>query len=253
MSGTILVTGGTGTLGRAVVARLREAGAETRVLSRKPGPDRVVGDLDTGAGLDEAVRGVAVVVHAATRHGHDVAGTERLVAALRRTAPRAHLLYVSIVGVDRVPLPYYREKLAVEEVVRGSAAPWTIQRITQFHTLLDAVFAALARLPLMPVLAGTDVQPIDVGDAAARVAALALDPPGGRAPDLAGPQVRPMADFAAAWLAARGKRRRLLPVRLPGRIARGYRDGGHLAPEHADGTVTFEDFLAARPDRTRPR
>src|SRR6185312_2968622 len=137
VGGPVLVTGGTGTLGSAVVARLRAAGSEPRVLSRKAGPGHLVGDLDSGAGLDEAVRGAAVVVHAATRPGHDVAGTERLVAALRRSAPGAHLVYVSIVGVDRVPLPYYREKLAVEGVVEGAGAPWTIQRITQFHTLLD--------------------------------------------------------------------------------------------------------------------
>jgi uncharacterized protein YbjT (DUF2867 family) len=244
---TVLVTGGTGTLGRALVSRLRGAGTPTRVLSRRAGPDRVVGDLDTGEGLDDAVRGVAVVVHAATRFRHDVAGTERLVGAIRRAGTDPHLVFVSIVGVDRVPLPYYREKVAVERVVEGSGLPWTIQRITQFHTLLDMVFTPLARLPLlMPVLAGTDVQPIDVGDAAERLTALVARPPGGRVPDLAGPQVRSMADFAAAWLSARGLRKRLVPVRLPGRIARGYREGGHLAPEHADGTVTFDEFLSAR-------
>src|SRR5918994_2271606 len=67
----ILVTGGTGTLGRALVARLRADGYLPRVLSRRPGDDgRIVGDLETGAGLPEAVRGVDTIVHAATRFGH---------------------------------------------------------------------------------------------------------------------------------------------------------------------------------------
>jgi uncharacterized protein YbjT (DUF2867 family) len=243
---TILVTGGTGTLGRELVARLRGAGADPRVLSRKAGPDHAVGDLDTGAGLVDALRGASVVVHAATRNGHDVAGTERLVAAAREAGVRPHLIYVSIVGIDRVPLPYYQEKLAVERLVEVSGLPWTIQRITQFHTLLDMLFGAQRLLPVLAVLAATDVQPIDVRDAAERISALTSEAPAGRVPDLGGPQVRPMADLGAAWLAARGSRRRVLPVRLPGGIGRGFRDGGQLTPGHADGRITFEEFLGAR-------
>jgi uncharacterized protein YbjT (DUF2867 family) len=243
MSG-VLVTGGTGRLGGALVAQLRAAGPDVRVLSRRPGEQRVVGDLDTGAGLGEALRGVEVVVHAASRAGHDVAGTQRLLDAAGRAGVRPHLVYVSIVGVDRVPMPYYREKLAVERLVEGSGLPWTVQRITQFHALLDQVFSVSRWLPVLPVLAGTDFQPIDVRDAAGRLVALAGAGPAGRAPDLGGPQVRPMAELAAAWLAARGRRRPRLALRLPGGIGRGYREGGHLAPEHADGRITFEDYLA---------
>jgi len=54
-----------------------------------------------------------------------------------------------------------------------------------------------------------------------------------------------------AWLAASGRRRVVVPLRLPGAIARGYRDGAHLTPEHADGVVTFEQFLAARAEVAR--
>jgi uncharacterized protein YbjT (DUF2867 family) len=250
MDGPILVTGGTGTLGREVVAQLRGAGADPLVLSRRPGPGRLVGDLDTGAGLVEALRGVPVVVHAATRAGHDVAGTGRLVAAARAAGAEPHLVLVSIVGVDRVPLPYYREKLAVERVVEGAGLPWTIQRATQFHALLDMIFTVTRRLPVLPVLAATDVQPVDVRDVAGRLVALVAATPTGRAPDLGGPRVRPMADLAAAWRTARRSRRRVLPVRLPGRVGRGYRAGGHLAPGHADGRITFEEFLAAAPGTT---
>jgi len=245
MGAPILVTGGTGRLGGELVAQLRAAGSDVRVLSRRSGAQRVVGDLDTGAGLVEAVRGAEVVVHAATRAGHDVAATQRLLDAIDRTGGRPHLVYVSIVGVDRVPMPYYREKLAVERLVEAGGPAWTIQRITQFHDLLDQVFSVARWLPVLPVLAATGFQPIDVRDAAERLVALAGARPAGRAPDLGGPQVRPMAELAAAWLTARGRRRRVLPVRLPGGIGRGYRAGGHLAPEHAEGRITFEEYLEA--------
>lgn len=251
MDGTIVVTGGTGTLGRALVARLRDDGHEPRVLSRRPGPGRVVGDLDSGAGLEQALRGASVVVHAATRYRHDVAGTQRLVVAARRGGVSPHLVYVSIVGVDRVPMSYYREKVAVERVVEESGLPWTVQRVTQFHDLLDSLFTRLAALPVLPVLAEAAVQPIDVRDAAERFRELAAAGPAGRVPDLGGPAVRPMTELARVWLDARGSQRRVLPVRLPGAVARGYRAGGHLAPEHAEGRITFEEFLAARSARSR--
>ncbi len=249
---SILVTGGTGTLGRVLVARLRERGRVPRVLSRHAGEGRAVGDLETGAGVPEAVGGVDAVVHAASRPGHDVAQTETLLAALRAEgAQRAsgvapHLVFVSIVGVDRVPLAYYRDKVEVERLVAASGVPWTVLRATQFHDLLAKLVGTLGRSPVLPVLAGASFQPIDVRDVADRLVDLATGAPAGRAADLGGPQVHSMADLARAWAAATGRRRAVLPVRLPGRLARAVRDGGLIAPEHADGRITFAEFLAGR-------
>jgi len=246
MDGPILVTGGTGTLGREVVRRLRDAGQQPRVLSRRAGPGLTRGDLDTGAGLDESVPGVAVIVHAATRPGHDLGGVRRLLAAVRRGGACPHVVFISIVGADRVPLSYYREKVAVEEALAGSGLPWTLQRTTQFHALLDRLFGYAARLPVVPVPAGTCVQPVDAGEVAARLVALAWAAPAGRVPDLGGPEVRSFAELARLWLAARRGRRPVLPVRVPGRVAAAYRAGGHLVPEHAEGRVTFAEYLAGR-------
>ncbi|MDD7967254.1 SDR family oxidoreductase [Actinomycetospora lemnae] len=237
---TVLVTGGTGTLGRALVPLLDGP----RVLSRREGPGRVVGDLATGEGLDAALAGVGTVVHLASRPTGDATATARLVDAARR-AGAEHLVHISIVGADRIPLPYYREKVRSEQLVEGSGLPWTILRATQFHDLLAMLFRATARVGVLPVLAGTSFQPVAVGDVAARLADLVTGAPSGRAPDLGGPEVRAMDDLARTWARATGTRRPVLPLRLPGAIARGFRDGLHLAPEHADGVVTFEQYLAA--------
>jgi len=242
----ILVTGGTGTLGRTLVARLHEQGYVPRVLSRRPGPGRTVGDLETGAGIAEALRGVDVVVHAASRRGQDVAQARTLLAAARAEGV-AHLVFVSIVGVDRVPLGYYRDKVRVEQMIADSGVPWTVLRATQFHDLLVTLFAALGRSPVLPVLAGAWFQPVDVRDVADRLAALVVNAPAGRVPDLAGPQIRSMADLARTWARANGRRRAVLPLPLPGRLARAVRTGGLLDPAHADGRITFEEFLMGAP------
>ncbi|MFB7026419.1 MULTISPECIES: SDR family oxidoreductase [unclassified Streptomyces] len=241
---TILVTGGTGTLGRLVAERLREDGAEVRVLSRHARPYAV--DLREGTGLDAAVEGVDTVVHcASTPRGGDDRAARHLIEASRRAGVR-HLVYISIVGVDRVPLGYYRTKLAVEKMIEGSGLGWTVLRTTQFHDLVVEFLRNAARVPVVPLPAGVSDQPIEVAEVAARLAELAAGEPAGRVPDMGGPEVRPLAELARTYLNAIGQHRRLLNVPLAGKAYRGFRAGGHLTPERAVGKVTFEEFLAKR-------
>jgi uncharacterized protein YbjT (DUF2867 family) len=253
VTASILVTGGTGTLGRAVVQRLTaEPGTQVRVLSRRsapsgPGPaDWATGDLRDGRGVDAAVSGAGVIVHCATTLGKgDVDVARHLIDAARR-AGGPHLLYISIVGVDRVPVGYYKSKLEVERQVESSGLPWTVLRATQFHQLILRGCEMLARLPVLPVPAATSFQPIDAVEVAVRLAELATGPPAGRVPDVGGPEIRGAGDLARCYLKARGRRRGVLPVRLPGAVFAGYRGGYHLAPDHATGRVTFAQFLAER-------
>jgi uncharacterized protein YbjT (DUF2867 family) len=250
----VLVTGGTGTLGRHVVSRLLDGGHAVRVLSRRersaeawagaPAVEWAVGDLRAGRGVDAAVAGQQVIVHCATGRG-DVAAARQLLDAAR-SAGSPHLVYISIVGVDRVPFVYYRAKLEVERLVAASRLPFSILRATQFHNLVTAVFGAQRRLPVLMVPARTDVQPVDAGEVATRLAEIAAGEPVGRAPDFGGPEVRHGTDLARVFLAAHGLRRRVVSVWLPGKAGRGYREGGHLAPDRAEGRITFEQFLAAR-------
>ncbi|MFC5149424.1 SDR family oxidoreductase [Streptomyces aureoversilis] len=254
MNKPILVTGGTGTLGRAVVARLLADGLPVRVMSRRPrraGDDRpyewAVCDLAKGTGLDAALADVRAVVHCATNARNDVATTRRLVEAARRSGNQdLHLVYISIVGIDKVPLPYYRSKREAERIVRESGLPWTILRTTQFHDLVATMTTVQRRLPVVLTLSGVRVQPVEVTEVADRLVELVQGAPAGRVPDMAGPEVRDAHDLAAATLRATGLRRRVVPLRLPGKIARALRAGGILAPDRAVGKVTFEQHLAGR-------
>lgn len=231
----ILVTGGTGTLGRAVVPAL--AAEDVRIMSRR---GHVVADLSTGEGVAAAVAGADVVVHLATGYtrGRDVPAACRLVTAARR-AGVAHLVYVSIVGVDRVPNPYYRGKLAVERLLAEAGLPHTVLRTTQFHDLVRAYLAAASRLPVVPV-PDLRVQPIDVRDVATRLATLATGPPRGRVEDLGGPEVSTFDALARTYGA-----NRVVRYRLPGRVFRAYRDGGHLTGVPG-GEITFAQYLEER-------
>ena len=259
----ILVTGGTGTLGRLLVPRLRSCGAEVRVLSRRPpsaadGVEYVIGDLATGEGVPAAVAGAEVIVHCAGSVKGDADKARHLVWAAVRARVR-HLVYISVVGADRVPVVsavdramfgYFAAKRAAEQIVSGSGLPWTTLRATQFHEAIFTTLEQAARMPVVPLPTGFRFQPVDGSEVADRLTELALGQPAGLVPDLGGPRVYAMAELLRDYLQAQGKRRLVLPLRLPGRAARAYRAGANLAPDRAVGQRTWEDFLAARVART---
>lgn len=257
-----LVTGGTGTLGRVLVDRLLAAGRPVRLLSRRTRPaddqrpyEWAVGDLRTGAGIEGPLfDGVGAIVHCATSNGRgDIEATERLAGAAVRGGGNPHLVYISIVGIDRVPFGYYRAKLAAEAVVEESGLPWTVLRTTQFHDLVARITTAQRRLPAILTLSGVSIQPVDVTEVADRLAELAAAEPAGHAPELGGPQIRSATDLTRATLRAAGRRRLVVPLRLPGAMMNALRAGGILTPDHADGRITYDAYLAARVPRRKPR
>lgn len=247
---TVLVTGGTGRLGRVLEPRLVDAGHEVRVLTRTEREPAAwawaVGDLMTRRGIAEAMVGTEVIIHLATTNGRDdVPVTHNLIDAAS-AAGRPHLVYVSIVGVEGIALGYYRAKLTCERLVEGSGLPWTIQRTTQFHDLITTICDAQRWLPVTVMPSGVRFQPIDVGEVADRLVAMVAAPSVGRMPDLGGPQVRDAADLARAYLRSIGRRRAVWSLPVPGRAMRGYRAGTHLAPRRAVGRITFDEFLAGK-------
>lgn len=254
----ILVTGGTGTLGRPVVRRLRMAGHDVRVLTRgMPREDNgiryVKGDLRSGEGVAAAVDGAATIIHCAGGHTGDEATTRELVTAAQR-AGRPHLVFISVVGADRVHVhslidralfSYFDMKRKAEQLVSGSGLPWTILRASQFHDLVFNVADAMTRLPIVPYPSGTPVQPVDVNDVAKRMVDLALALPAGFVPDLAGPRTYAFEDLLRSYMEATHRHRLLVPIRVPGRAARDAREGALISPHQADGTGTWEAFVAA--------
>ncbi|GAA1800828.1 SDR family oxidoreductase [Agromyces neolithicus] len=241
----LLVTGGSGKLGLPTVARLRTDGHDVRVLSRREGEGHAVGDLRTGVGIRQAVDGIDTVLHLATRNGRgDVALTRTLLEACRSAGVR-HVIYMSIVGVDRISLGYYREKLAIEQLLASSGVPHTILRATQFHDLVARLFSMQRHLPVV-FAPSFSFQPIATEDVATRLAELAVAEAAGRVPDIGGPEQLPAVDLARQWERAASVQRRIVPVSLPGRVFAGYSAGYNLVPGPASASQTFADFLAER-------
>jgi uncharacterized protein YbjT (DUF2867 family) len=247
----IAVIGGTGNLGAPLVERLLTEGDRVTVLSRgsrpvPPGAEGVEVDLHDGENLPAALAGAEVVVDAANTGRQPkrtlVDGTSRALEAARE-AGAEHYLAVSVVGCDRVPLDYYRQKVAQEELIASGPLPWTLIRATQFHPFVAGIFAAAAGYGAR-LTGRAKLQPIEAEAVAARLAGAAHEEPGGRLPDICGPEVETLSELSLAWKRTIGSR--AMPVRVPsiGGLGRSLA-GGALCD--ADGVKLgrrFEEWLA---------
>jgi uncharacterized protein YbjT (DUF2867 family) len=249
----IAVAGGTGTVGRHVVAALDERGHRPVVLARSRGVDVL-----TGAGLDAALAGVEAVVDvtnmSSMRPGKAIAFFSDVADTLLNAERRAgvgHHVVVSIVGIDEVHNAYYDAKRRQEELVLGGPVPASVLRATQFHEFVPQTLAMTKRGPLA-VTAVMRLQPVAAREVGAALASLAVGPPVGRASDLGGPEEHQLPDLVRRMLAARGQRALVVPLRLPGAAGRAMARGGLLpGPDANRGTITFDQWLATPDARLR--
>jgi uncharacterized protein YbjT (DUF2867 family) len=251
----VLITGATGQFGRALVQAVTAPATVLRLQGRGATPpdwaarfEWASADFADGRGVLEAVTGVDAIVHAASHPPRadevDVEGTRRLVAASEARSV-AHLIYISIVGVDRIPHPYYQRKLAAEAIVEGGRVPWSILRLTQFHSFVAHIIERGARAPLAILLPKSfRFQNVDLSDAAARTLRALADGPGGRLRDYGGPEVLTLGAAAATWRQARDVRKPIVNLPMFGARAAAFRAGLNTAPAGERGVVTFGDWLA---------
>ena len=240
----VAVVGGTGVVGRYVVEAVQAAGHEANVVARSQGADLMSGD-----GLAAALEPADVVIDVANtpsssrRKATDFfeRATTNLLRA-EREAGVGHHVALSIVGVDEIDFGYYLAKRRQEELVRAGSVPWTLLRSTQFHEF-PAQLADRMRGPLLPVPTMT-TQPVAAREVAELMVELALAGPSGTTSEIAGPEVHRMPDLVRRLLRARGSRRVVVPVRLPGKVGVAMAGVGLLPTgDGRRGTQTFSEWL----------
>ena len=251
----VLVTGGSGSLGREVVEAAIGRGHIVRVASRRSAPvglpqsrEWAQMDMESGNGIAAALTGVDAVIHAATDPRRpdvvDVSGTRVLVAAAR-DARVQHLVYVSIVGIEHIPVKYYAAKLAAEEIVRRGSVPFSILRATQFHSFADQILTGLARVPLvLPVPRGFGLQSVDTSEVAQRLMRCIEAGASGASLDFGGPEVMTLAEAADQWKRARGIRKPIIQLPVPGRVAAALRAGKNTVSGGERGKISWSEWLA---------
>ncbi len=161
----ILLTGGTGFIGRVLARQLVEAGQRVRLLLR-PSPrspklpsgvpvEVAVTSLGDVRGLQAALRGVEVVYHLAGEEGEgaranlqtvDVAGTRNLTQAAAEAGVE-RFFYLSHLDADRASAyPVLKAKGIAEEFVRKSGVPYTVLRASMLFGLQDNFTTGIAKL-----------------------------------------------------------------------------------------------------------
>lgn len=197
----------------------------------------VEGDLTSGEGLEQAVRDIDVIVHC-------IGGTSRLLEAARM-AKVSHIVFISIVGCDRVPLSYYHQKVAEEEMIKRSGIPFSILRAAQFHALIDFILRSCSHLPGISFLPTSwRFQPIAESEVGRYMADLALAAPTETTQEIGGPQVLSIGEMALTWIKLRQLQRKVLPLWIPGKVARGFRQGGTTCGfDNPPGQITWAEWV----------
>ncbi|MFP5313585.1 MAG: SDR family oxidoreductase [Actinomycetes bacterium] len=248
----IAVAGGTGTVGRHVVAAAGERGHHVVSLSRGEGVDLV-----NGRGLDQALQDVEAVIDVSgvqamsTKKAVDyfTNATQNLLAAEKKSGVKHHVA-LSIVGIDKANSGLYAGKLVQEDEVRHGGVPWTILRATQFHEFvpMSVKAASVGPLVFVPTMV---TQPVAAQEVAVALVDAAEAGPQGRLPDLGGPQAEKLRSLVAAYLAKTQQKKRIVPLHVPGPMGKAMRTGALIpAPGSAVGRQTFLEWLNAGGGRT---
>ena len=239
----IAVAGGTGVAGRWTVEALRADGHEAVVISRSVGVDLV-----TGNGLDAALAGVNAVIDATNVASSGKRASSEFFEATARTLMRTaavtgvrHIVALSIIGLERVPYGYYQGKLRQEKVLAESPVPVSVLRAAQFHEFAGQYLATMPG-PVV-IVPRWRAQPVAAREVGAALAGIAAGDPVAMS-ELAGPREEIMADMIRQVVRARGDRRLVASVRLPGATGKAMAAGGGL-PDRPGlrGTQTFADWV----------
>ncbi len=244
----ILITGGTGVLGKSLCALLTSHTIPFTIGSRRNltnAENVAVMDLLTGGGVADAVAGKSVVIHLASDLKREQQVTQNLLKALTAN-PTVHLIYVSIVGIDKVSIDYYRQKLASERAIKESALPYSILRATQFHEFIDQLLSNFLRAPIGLLPKKALSQPIQKEVVAAELYRMSLAPASYSMIEIGGAETLNFEQLAAAWVRRTGKKRWIINLPLWGALGRSLHGGGLTTSNVRGESIRWEQWLQSK-------
>ncbi|MDO6605625.1 Uncharacterized conserved protein YbjT, contains NAD(P)-binding and DUF2867 domains [Arenibacter palladensis] len=255
----VLVTGGSGSLGKVIIRELVRLGYHPSILSKKTnyisptGSTILMGDLTDKRSLPDI--NTDVIIHCASNamdsENVDVKGTEHLIGAINKDSS-PHLIYISIVGVDKSTFSYYTHKRKAEVIIENSKVPYTILRLTQFHDFV--VQRMIYNLqdeesPEFKIPEGLKFQSIDITDASKYIAELVEKEPLNTTVTLGGPEVMSLKEMAQIYFNQINRDKKVIEVSestLDSEFYAIFRSGSNLCPENRYGSIRWSDFLSKR-------
>ena len=245
----ILITGASGVLGTELCRILDKrnipyTGAGRSESSRQ---NWVSIDLKTGKNLSEAVKDKDIVFHLASdtknfSRESDVDGTEKLCTAALNAGVR-HFIYISIVGIDRVPYKYYEVKLEAEKKIINSGLQYSILRAVQFHDFLDMLLQKLMKFPIAVLPGSLKFQPIETSSVAGELLRIAENSPLNSVRNLGGKEILLLSEIMELWLKAQGRKRLVIPVPALGRMMKSLASGGLTCTEKSENSITWSEWV----------
>ena len=249
----ILVTGGTGLLGKEVVNQLLALKYEVSVLSSKKkisvpdGVELFKGDLASNRGLQEATENADIIIHCASNpkdtQSVDIKGTQNLLNAIDKDKT-LHFVYISIINVDKSDYAYYQTKIKVEQMIAGSGIPFSVLRTTQFFDYVLNILESFDKHQgTIVVPDGMHFQPIEVKEAATLLVDIAQREPVGLVRGVGGPELLKFEEMTKTYLKVMSRNDELKVKHLEGDEYDRYRSENNIWPTNSYGNVTWEAFL----------
>ena len=246
----ILVTGSTGQLGSTLLKQLNGSDYQVKLTSRRKPEgiehfEWVYSDLLTGEGIEEAIKDVEVIIHAATSPIKnskivEVSGFKEFLGKLHHIK---HFIYPSIVGIDEIPFKYYQQKYEAENLLKNSSIPHTIVRSTQFHHFVENIFISKPLFKRYIVPRNIKFQSVDVSEFANHLIALVEKDPQGRADDFAGPDIMTLREMAELKININNEPNKVLSIPVPGKLYKSFSAGKNTNSIRKMGNITFEEYL----------
>jgi uncharacterized protein YbjT (DUF2867 family) len=248
-SAEILITGGTGLLGKEVCElfennRMPYKVSSHRVCALTDGA--IFMDMATGDGVREALTDIKVLVHLASdkkKPDNDIKGIRHILDELKYLKQKTHVVYISIVGTDQIPLPYFKQKWQVEQIIMESGQPYTILRATQFHKYVETVLNQSLKWPVGILPKKIPIQPVDVKPVAAALFRLAQEQPANDTIQLGGREVISLGDVAESWLELQHKKKFIINMPLWGSAGKSLLSGALTCRQQVNGTLSWTEWL----------